>query len=100
MSYFDNPLAAADTVAPLRREWPENPRVEMPAFSNNSLTLSTRDLRLKGPNELENSGWDGSRGIVYKDVVVHVQDRGGRLVMTQAGLQFPCGRGRFSTLGE
>ena len=39
-------------------------------------------------------------GIVYKDVVVHVQDRGGRLVMTQAGLQFPCERDRFSTLGE
>jgi hypothetical protein len=61
MSSFDSPLAAADTAAPLRREWPENRRVEMPAFSNNSLTLSTRYLRLKGPNERENSRWDGSR---------------------------------------
>lgn len=62
MSSFDNPLAAADTAAPLRREWPENPRVEMPAFSSSSLTLSTRYLWLKGPDERENSGWDGSQG--------------------------------------
>jgi hypothetical protein len=39
-------------------------------------------------------------GIVYKDIVVHIQDRGGRLVLTQAGLQLPCERGRFLTLGE
>jgi len=80
MSSFETPFAAAETVVPFLSEWPENPTVDMPAQRSNSLTLSTTYCLLKGPNVLENNGWDGSRGKRsskwHKARTWHIEDDG------------------------
>jgi hypothetical protein len=92
ISSQDIPFAAADTVAHLRWEWPENPVVEMPARRSNSLTLSTRYCLLNKSIVQEKMSCDGSRGKRNKDSGVQRQDRGeaGEAGKAASSIATPC----------
>ena len=53
---FDKPFAFVVTAAPFRSEWPENPSVEIPAWSKYSWTLSMEYRFEKGPKFLHPIG--------------------------------------------